>query len=63
MEKLIKSKNFIYILSIILSGYFYFIFNPIPRALWVPDETRYALVAEEMAVRGDFILPHYNGEI
>ena len=31
--------------------------------LWNPDEPRYAEVAREMRVRGDYFLPHVNGEV
>lgn len=31
--------------------------------LWNPDEPRYAVVAREMLERGDFVLPHLNGEV
>jgi len=33
------------------------------RDLWNPDEPRYMEVAREMAVRGDYLLPHLNGEL
>jgi len=32
------------------------------RPLWPVDETRYASVAWEMWLRGDFLVPYINGE-
>ena len=32
------------------------------RPLWPVDETRYARVAWEMWLRGDFLVPYINGE-
>jgi len=33
------------------------------RDVWSPDEPRYAEVAREMVARGDYFLPHLNGEV
>ncbi len=31
--------------------------------LWNPDEPRYAEVAREMVINGDWVLMHYNGDV
>lgn len=33
------------------------------RDLWNPDEPRYMEVAREMAVLGDYVIPHLNGKV
>jgi len=33
------------------------------RDLWTPDEPRYMEVAREMALTGDYLVPHLNGEV
>lgn len=33
------------------------------RDLWPPDEVRYMQVAREMAVTGDYLVPHLNGRV
>ena len=33
------------------------------RDLWTPDEPRYMEVAREMAITGDYLVPHLNGDV
>lgn len=40
-----------------------FLTNTFFRELWAPDEPRYAQVAREMVETGQFVVPHYNGEV
>ena len=52
-----------YLFIILAVGTLLFLFNLGGRDLWEPDETRYAVVAREMVQRGNWILPHLNGDI
>ncbi|MGZ3535706.1 MAG: ArnT family glycosyltransferase, partial [Thermodesulfobacteriota bacterium] len=52
-----------YVFAVIAIGIALFFFNLGGRDLWEPDETRYAVVAQEMKETGNWILPHLNGEI
>jgi 4-amino-4-deoxy-L-arabinose transferase-like glycosyltransferase len=52
-----------YILILFAMGTFIFLFNLGGRDLWEPDETRYAVIAREMAESGNWILVHLNGQI
>jgi 4-amino-4-deoxy-L-arabinose transferase-like glycosyltransferase len=52
-----------YVFALLAIGMALFLFNLGGRDLWEPDETRYAVVAREMIQSGDWILPHFNGEI
>ena len=50
-------------LLVLLAGWALFALASIwLRPLWPVDETRYASVAWEMWLRGDFLVPHINGE-
>jgi len=40
-----------------------FLLTPQARELWLPDEPRYAEIAEEMAASGNWLIPHLHGEI
>ena len=53
----------IYFLVILALGILIFFFNLGGRDLWEPDETRYAVVAREMAQSGEWVLPQLNGQI
>jgi len=61
MDLTSSRKHFVIILFI--TGVLVFLFNLGGRDLWDPDETRYAVVAREMRVSGNWILPHLNGTI
>ena len=51
------------ICSLLLAGWLLFAVASIwLRPLWPVDETRYASVAWEMWLRGDFLVPYINGE-
>jgi len=50
------------LLLFILAGVIIF-FTMGERDLWEPDETRYAVIAREMAWNGNWIVPRLNGQI
>lgn len=47
-------------IGVVLLGAALFLPGLSTRALWHPDETRYAEIAREMTVDGDWVIPHLN---
>lgn len=50
-------------LALLLFGVLLFLPGMASRDLWNPDEPRYAEVAREMRMTGDYLVPHLNGRI
>lgn len=50
------------LVAVLLLGGILFLFNLGGWDLWNPDEPRYAQVAKEMLLTGNFLVPHLNGE-
>lgn len=50
-------------LALLLLGLLLFLPGIASRDLWNPDEPRYAEVAREMRLTGDYFVPHLNGRI
>lgn len=48
------------LIGVLLLGAVVFLFHLGSYRLWEPDEARYAEVAREMAVLGDYVVPHLN---
>jgi 4-amino-4-deoxy-L-arabinose transferase-like glycosyltransferase len=58
-----KHRVTLYLVAILLVGLAMTVPTFVSRDLWNPDEPRYAEVAREMVVMGDYFVPHLNGEI
>ena len=57
--KLTRARAIIILLTV---GLFLFTFKLGERSLWDSDETRTAEIAREMMERGDYLIPHLNGQ-
>ena len=51
-----------YAVLIVLAAAVMFLPSWAARDLWTPDEPRYMEVAREMAITGNYLVPHLNGE-
>ena len=62
-RKDLKVKNASWYLGVLVAlAALLFLFNISGYDLWPPDEPRFAEVAREMHVTGDYLAPHVNGE-